>query len=76
MHRDHKKDAQIAEDVGLTAQPESQVPVTKQDGRGEEGIQTATTKKTPTRPPSPSRLDQLDRERADGEGMTAPTSTR
>jgi hypothetical protein len=68
MHPNPKRDAQEVEEEGLTAQP----PVAKPDAPGEEGIATPPKQ----RPPSPSKLDRLDVERASGEGMTAPTSER
>ena len=86
MHRNPKREAQIVEDLGLTAEPDTTPSVTNPAAPGEEGIETAAAKerelelkqksapeKDRPREPAPS-LDRLDRERAAGEGMTPPTN--
>lgn len=74
-----KRDAQKVEEAGLGSEAQATPPVAKQDAPGEEGIETARgaeleakKAKEPFRP----RQDSLDRERASGEGMTAPLSDR
>jgi len=88
MHSDPKREAQITEEAGLTAESEAIPSVTNPDAPGEEGIETAaakqneldrkaavakTTAPTAPRGPTPS-LDRLDRERATDEGMAPPST--
>lgn len=84
MHRDPKQEAQIAEDAGLTAEPNVVPSVAKPDV-GDKGIEAAIAKEkedaaagnepAKNAPPAPKpSLDRLDKERADGEGM-APLSS-
>jgi hypothetical protein len=75
MHPDPKRDARKTEEAGLNADPRAKPPVAKPDAPGEEGIETAEEKARTNRAPRP-RQDSLDRERAAGEGMVAPTSDR
>lgn len=72
MHGHTKKDAQLAEDHGLMADPEIAPSVANPDSRIAEA---ARKQDDAPRPPTPSLLDKLDRERADGEGMVAPPSS-
>lgn len=44
MHRDPKREAQIVEDLGLTAEPDTTPSVTNPAAPGEEGIETAVAK--------------------------------
>jgi len=87
MHRDPKREAQITEEAGLTAESEVVPSVTNPDAPGEEGIEAATAKQKEldrkaaaakttgptTRGPTPS-LDRLDKERATDEGMAPPSN--
>ena len=88
MHRDPKREAQITEEAGLTAESEAVPSVTNPDAPGEEGIETATAKQkeldrkaaaakttgpTVAGGPAPS-LDRLDKERATDEGMAPPSN--
>jgi hypothetical protein len=89
MQRDPKRDAQMVEDAGLTAEPVEQVNVANPDAISEHGIEAATeqSKAEPDEKPQEgrripipfengraSRQDKLDRERAAGEGMPPPPS--
>ncbi|MBX3201173.1 MAG: hypothetical protein KF850_04580 [Labilithrix sp.] len=78
MHSDPKRDAQKTEEAGLNAEPLAAPPsVAKPDAPGEEGIETAREQAPPTKKDAPRpRQDSLDRERAAGEGMPAPSSDR
>jgi hypothetical protein len=74
MPRDPKRDAQKTEDAGLTAPHEETPSVAGLDAPGEEGIEAAEEKARAEQ--RRKRQDSLDRERAAGEGMTAPPSER
>jgi hypothetical protein len=85
MHPNHKREAQIAEEQGLTAEPQSRTPVTKPDpiddidrARIASEAIPSETKPVPAQPrpsaPSLPNRDRLDRERASDEGMIAPPS--
>ena len=85
MHPDPKRDAQMAEEAGLQAEPEEAPSVAKPDAPGEEGIEAAREQERQqqqSKKPQPKqnvprpRQDSLDLQRAAGEGMTAPPSER
>lgn len=85
MHSDPKREAQITEEAGLTAESEAVPSVTNPDAPGEEGIEAAIARQneldrkaaaaraTAPREGAPS-LDRLDKERATDEGMAPPSN--
>lgn len=78
MHPNLKRDAQKTEEAGLTAETQLGATVTKPDAADKGGTASASEAQGEKKgePAKRPRQDSLDRERASGEGMTAPPSNR